>query len=160
MNTGSCNLNGCRIFIVRKDGKAMYAWSTDLKGHWDIYDEPPGSLQLLPWYGFVPYEDPVWLNTMDVIRNPSYSLSFAEHPISEIGCKHAPHPWILSICNSMLSGHRESAMAHLKRCGMDNGIACESVHEDSGECVTGAAFATCAGFLAFALMACTEETHD
>lgn len=30
-------------------------------------------------------------------------------------------------------------------------IACESVDEESGECATGAAFATCAGFLAFAL---------
>jgi len=34
---------------------------------------------------------------------------------------------------------------------MDNGMACESVHEDTGECMTGAAFATCAGFLAFSL---------
>jgi hypothetical protein len=34
---------------------------------------------------------------------------------------------------------------------MDNGIACESVHEETGECTTGEAFATCAGFLAYAL---------
>jgi hypothetical protein len=34
---------------------------------------------------------------------------------------------------------------------MDNGIACESVHEETGECETGEAFATCAGFLAYAL---------
>lgn len=149
-----------RNLIVQKNGKPMFAWSADLNGHWDIYDEPPGSLQLLPWYGFVPYDDPVWTNTMNVIRDPSYSLSFAEHPISEIGCKHAPHPWILSICNSMLSGHRETALAHLKQCRMDNGIACESVHEDTGECMTGAAFATCAGFLAFALMDCLEDAHD
>lgn len=149
-----------RNLIVQKNGKPMFAWSADLNGHWDIYDEPPGSLQLLPWYGFVPYDDPVWTNTMNVIRDPSYSLSFAEHPISEIGCKHAPHPWILSICNSMLSGHRETAMTHLKQCRMDNGIACESVHEDTGECMTGAAFATCAGFLAFALMDCLEDSHD
>ena len=35
--------------------------------------------------------------------------------------------------------------------GMDNGIACESVYPDTGECATGAAFATCAGFLCHAL---------
>ena len=34
---------------------------------------------------------------------------------------------------------------------MDNGIACESVDEYSGECATGEAFATCAGFLAYAI---------
>lgn len=145
-----------RNMIIQKNGIPMYAWSSDLNGHWDIYDEPPGSLQLLPWYGFVPYDDPVWLNTMQSIRDQSYELSFAEHPISEIGCKHAPHPWILSICNSMLSGHKDTATEHLKLCVMDNGIACESVHEDNGECMTGAAFATCAGFLAFALMETAE----
>ena len=59
---------------------------------------------------------------------------------------------MLSICNSLLSGHREEALTHLKRTCLDNGIACESVHEDTGECVTGFAFATCAGFLAYALM--------
>ena len=34
---------------------------------------------------------------------------------------------------------------------MDNGIACESVDETTGECTTGEAFATCAGFLAYAI---------
>ena len=43
------------------------------------------------------------------------------------------------------------------RCGtcaarrMDNGVACESVNEDTGVCETGEAFATCAGFLSYAL---------
>jgi len=59
---------------------------------------------------------------------------------------------VLSICNSLFSGHRKEALTHLKRSNMDNGVACESVHEDTGECVTGFAFATCAGFLAFALL--------
>ncbi|HPS82461.1 MAG TPA: metal-independent alpha-mannosidase, partial [Candidatus Limiplasma sp.] len=70
---------------------------------------------------------------------------------AEIGCKHAPHPWVLSICNSLLCGHAETALAHLKLTPMDNGVACESVHERTGACVTGEAFATCAGFLAYAL---------
>jgi len=34
---------------------------------------------------------------------------------------------------------------------MDNGVACESVNEESGACETGEAFATCAGFLAYSL---------
>ena len=34
---------------------------------------------------------------------------------------------------------------------MDNGIACESVNEYTGESATGEAFATCAGFLAYAI---------
>lgn len=133
------------------EGKNIYAWSVDLKGNWDIYDEPPGSLQLLPFYGYCKYEDPTWKNTIELIRNEKYPLSFAGHAIAEIGCKHAPHPWILSLCNSLLAGFKEDAIMHLQATKMDNGIACESVDENTGECTTGAAFATCAGFLAYAL---------
>ena len=132
-----------------KDGQ--FIWSTDLNGHCDIYDEPPGSLQLLPHYGFCEREDPLWQKTVRTIRSRQYRFSFADQPIAEIGCLHAPHPWVLSICNSLLSGHAATALEHLKRTRMDNGVACESVNEVTGECETGEAFATCAGFLSYAL---------
>ncbi|MDD3335144.1 MAG: glycoside hydrolase family 125 protein [Eubacteriales bacterium] len=137
--------------VREQAGKRFFAWSVDLQGQYDIYDEPPGSLQLLPFYGLCSMEDPVWQTTAAMIRDESYELSFAGKPIAEIGCKHAPHPWILSICNSLLSGHRETALAHLSRTEMDNGLACESINENTGACETGQAFATCAGFLAYAL---------
>lgn len=137
--------------VKEENKKRLFAWSVDGQGQYDIYDEPPGSLQLLPYYGFCSNEDEVWLNTMEMIRSSAYPLSFAGKPIAEIGCKHAPHPWVLSICNSLLSGHKDTALKHLKRVVMDNGIACESVHEETGECTTGEAFATCAGFLSYAL---------
>lgn len=46
--------------VKEKDGKPMFAWSVDLKGGWDIYDEPPGSLLLLPHYGFCGMDDEIW----------------------------------------------------------------------------------------------------
>ena len=137
--------------VREKDGKRFFAWSVDLLGKYDIYDEPPGSLQLLPFYGFCDQTDEVWQNTLSIIRDHSYPLSFADAPIAEIGCKHAPHPWVLSICNSLLCGNAESALAHLRLTRMDNGIACESINEITGACETGEAFATCAGFLAYSL---------
>ena len=146
--------------VLIHEGKQIFAWSVDLLGNWDIYDEPPGSLQLLPYYGFCKLNDPVWVNTQDLIRDKRYPLSFAGHRIAEIGCKHAPHPWILSICNSLLSGYADDAIKHLMLTSMDNGIACESVHEDTGECTTGAAFATCAGFLAYSLYYAFEKGNE
>ena len=134
-----------------KNGEKMFAWSVDLNGNWDVYDEPPGSLLLLPHYGFCSMDDPVWKQTVSVICRKDYLYSFANCPIAEIGCAHAPHPWILSICNSLLSGKVETAKKHLSLCKMDNGIACESVDEYTGESTTGDAFATCAGFLAYAI---------
>ena len=137
--------------VREKDGERMFAWSVDLQGGWDIYDEPPGSLLLLPHFGFCGQDDPIWRHTAEVIRAKDYPYSFAGCPIAEIGCPHAPHPWVLSIANSLLSGSRGSARTHLLRCKLDNGIACESVDEFTGESATGEAFATCAGFLAYAI---------
>jgi len=137
--------------VKEKGGRRFFAWSVDAQGEYDVYDEPPGSLQLLPFYNFCDSVDEVWKNTVTMIRDKSYDLSFAEAPIAEIGCKHAPHPWVLSICNSLLCGHKDTALLHLSRTKLDNGIACESVNEVTGECETGEAFATCAGFLAYAL---------
>ena len=106
---------------------------------------------LLPYYGFCSQNDAVWRHTVEIIRRRDYPYSFADCPIAEIGCPHAPHPWVLSISNSLLSGRKESAGKHLALCKLDNGIACESVDEYTGESTTGDAFATCAGFLAYAI---------
>lgn len=137
--------------VVEAEGKAVFAWSADLQGSHDIYDEPPGSLQLLSHYGFIDPDEQVFQNTLFLIRSSAYRFSFVGCPIAEIGCEHAPHPWVLSICNSLLSGHASAAIAHLRRTTLDNGVACESVDEYTGLCATGEAFATCAGFLAYAL---------
>ena len=137
--------------IVEYMGKKIFAWSVDLEGNFNIYDEPPGSLLLSAYLGFCSYEDEVYINTVNKIKDPSYAYSFAGCNIADIGCEHAPHPWILSLCNSLLCGQKEHVRQALMKTNMDNGIACESVNEHTGECETGAAFATCAGFLAYAL---------
>lgn len=137
--------------VREKDGEKMFAWSVDLNGGWDVYDEPPGSLLLLPHYGFCEMTDPIWIHTVNIIRRKDYPFSFADCPIAEIGCPHAPYPWVLSIANSLLSGREEQAKKHLALAQMDNGIACESIDPYTGESRTGDAFATCAGFLAYAI---------
>lgn len=144
---------------TNEEGKKYFAWSVDLKGECNVYDEPPGSLQILPYFGFCPRDDEIWKNTLDMIRSPSYHYSFANSKFKEIGCAHANHPWILSFSNSMLSGHYEQAFAELEDVKMDNGIACESVNEDTGECSSGAAFATCAGFLCHAMKYALDEMN-
>jgi hypothetical protein len=135
-------------YLVEDD---MFIFSSDLNGNTSVYDEPPGSLQLLPFLGFCPKSSKKWLNTVKLIRSSDYKLSFAGCNINEIGCEHAPHPWILSICNSLLSGFGDEAMENLSKVSMDNFIACESVDEETGLCTTGEAFATCAGFLSYSL---------
>lgn len=133
------------------NGKEIFVWSADLAGNWDVYDEPPGSLQLLPFYGFCPADTKIYMNTVDVIRCPDYPYSFSSCNIAEIGCTHAPHPWVLSIANGLLCGRTYIGREILLKANMDNGIACESVDENTGESTSGDAFATCAGFLAYSI---------
>ncbi len=130
----------------------VFAWSVDLNGHYDIYDEPPGSLLLLPWLGFCSADSSVYRNTVKHILSPQYQYSFAGTPFGAIGCTHAPHPWLLSFANYLLSRQQTvQVLYQLAQMPMDNGIVCESVDEYSGKCTTGAAFATCAGFVCCAL---------
>ena len=139
------------------EGKKYFGWSVDLAGNHDVYDEPPGSLQLLPYYGFCDSRDEIWLKTVEMIRSADYPFSFAGMPVAEIGCPHAPYPWLLSLCNSLLSGHARQAWRELEEIKLDNDIACESVDPVTGECRTGAAFATCAGFLCHAMRTADRE---
>ena len=145
-------------FCVQKDaeGRRYFAWSTDLNGHSDIYDEPPGSLQLLPWLGFCESGDPVYQNTVRMIRSAEYPYSFAGRPFGEIGCPHAAHPWLLSVANSLLCDRLEHSLEILRRAPMDSGIVCESIDEETGACTSGEAFATCAGFVCHALRTALE----
>jgi hypothetical protein len=129
----------------------MFAWSTDLKGNHAYFDEPPGSLKLLPHYGFCSADDPVYRNTLAWLHSKHNPYSFHDRPFSEVGCAHAKHPWTLGLCNSLLSGRGKEAVDILHRTALDNGFACESFDENTGAPTSGEAFATCAGFLAYAL---------
>ncbi len=144
--------------VTRAEGKDIFVWACDGKGGMEIYDNPPGSLMLIPYYGGCGKENPVWQNTYKRYfsrENPWYTendLLFGE------GCEHAPAPWPMSLCNLLLSRGKDPAVLDaLRAMEMDNGIACETVKPESGRACTGAAFATFAGFYANALVECHED---
>ena len=134
-----------------------YVWAVDGNGNYDIYDEPPGSLILLPYYGFCTVDDPAYGKTVERINDASYEYSFSGCPFAAAGCAHAPHPWVLSLINEFKVFRSPDALDKLLRAPMDEKIACESIDENTGEAATGRAFATCAGFLACALMEALDE---
>ncbi len=137
--------------VVTVDGQKMFAWSTDLAGNHRLYDEPPGSLLLLAWYGYCKADDPVFDATVRWIYSPRNEHYFAQ--MDEIGCRHEPHPWVLAVANSLLvPQRRDAALALLRRVTMDQGLACEAIDENTGAVASGRHFATCAGFLCNALV--------
>lgn len=142
--------------ISEINGKNMYVWSTDLEGSHKIYDEPPGSLVLLKFYGHRTNEE-AYTNTVERLYSEDYPYSFSNKKFSEIGCSHCNHPWVLSYCNSLLCGRVEQTVKAYKQMKMDNGIVCETINEDTGEASSGNAFATCAGFFAYTLMTALKK---
>lgn len=132
--------------------EGQFVWSVAEDGAYDIYDEPPGSLMLLPAFGFCSLADPNFKKSVNTIKDPSYRYSFDGFPFGSIGCPHAPHPWVLSLANSVRVLHDQDALKKLLEAPMDNGIACESIDETTGVCTTGEAFATCSGYVAYVLL--------
>lgn len=144
----------------------MFAWAVDGEGSYELYDDPPGSLLLAAHYGFCEPDDPVYLATAKWIVSEHNPYLCKEGKFSGFGCAHASHPWVLAACNILLAGQRssstlpaasvladalEAAKRLVKEAEMDGGIACETVDAQTGVVKTGAAFATCAGFLAYAM---------
>ena len=138
----------------------VFVWSSDLRGAHRLYTSPPGCLQLLPFFGFCSQDDPTWRNTAAYLHSREYNYSFAGERYAEIGCNHSTQPWTLSLCNSLLSGRHEQAKALLQTLEMDGGIACEAFDSKTGKPFSGSAFATCAGFLAFAIHKAFGKTPE
>src|SRR5690606_19886240 len=130
----------------------MFAWAVDGQGAFTLYDNPPGSLQLLGTLGLCPPDDPVLVNTIRWVHsreNPYwYPGSFGE-----AGSSHAPNPWPLAAANTLLAagappelkGH---ALNLLRKAPLDGGFVCETIDPETGRARSGAAFATAAGYVA------------
>jgi len=136
--------------IVQGPFGTMFAWAVDGKGRFILYDNPPGSLQLLAWYGFCSIEDTVFKNTVRWIRSFNNKYFHQGSNFEETGSMHAKNPWPMGACNDLLACNA-GAVDFLSRVEMDNGFFCESVYPETGQVSTGAAFASGAGLLAWAI---------
>jgi hypothetical protein len=135
--------------------KGMFQWAADLAGDVEFYDEAAGSLVLLPYLGFCKPTDPAYRKTLKHLYSPDYPY-YRQGPFAELGNRHtdSPHPWVLSACSSVVSGVRvKDGLDFLRRAPMDDGIACESVDINHGTPTSGLHFGTCAGYVAYAIMA-------
>jgi hypothetical protein len=132
----------------------QFAGAVDLEGRHVLFDEPPGSLALLAHYGFCPADHPIYRNTLDWIDSVGNPQLGPAGRFQTAACVHAPYSWTLSLANMLLSApdaRGERAAKTLRAAPLDGGLACESFDADTGAPVTGRHFATCAGFLGYAL---------
>ncbi len=140
-----------RHCIVDGPRGPMFAWALDDRRRAQLLDQPPGSLQLLAYYGFCEEDDPVYLNTVAWIHSPD-NPDYIAGPFGAPACAHSPHPWPLAAAYDLLVGpHQERGLGFFQRAPMDNGVACETVDRETGRVKTGAAMASAAGFIGYAL---------
>ena len=145
---------GIYKYLVKEiEGKRMFLWSTDGKGNFRLYNDPPGSLGTLCFYRFVDKDDSIFRNTIDYYYSSRYSYYFKDAQINELAGDHHPHtPSGLGLCGSILNPVLSNvALEWLKRAKMDYGLLAESFDKDSGEAKTGVGFASGCGYLAYSL---------
>lgn len=137
----------------------QFAWATDGSGHHQLHDEPAGSLTLLAHLGLCRPDDAVYQRTAQWIRGENPYHYAGEFPGQ--GSPHFPYPSCFSLANMLLAGQPEVASDVLSRAPLDGGLACEGYDQGSGEVRTGAGFAACSGFLAWAAVESgRRETGD
>lgn len=142
-----------RHLVREVDGQRIFVWSADARGHYLLYNDPPGNLGLLPFYGFIDPGDEVFRHTIAYYYSPRYRYYDPDAAIGELACDHHPRtPSGLGLCGSLLNPLlRERALAWLRKAPMDHGLLAESFDKNTGEARTGVGFATGAGYLALAL---------
>ncbi len=146
--------DGIYQHLVKKvNGKDMFVWSSDGDSNYRLYNDPPGNLGLLPFYGFIDGKDPLFKNTIEYYYSADYPYYFEDAQIRELACDHHPNtPSGLGLCGSILNPLlRQQALEWLKKAKMDYGLLSESFDKDTGMAKTGVGFATGSGYLAFVL---------
>jgi|DewCreStandDraft_4_1066084.scaffolds.fasta_scaffold00712_61 hypothetical protein len=139
-----------KLCINKKNNIISYEF--DCRGNYLFYEEPPGSLRLLDFYGFIDNDIRVCYENYLKWSYSKQNKYFYNKNIKESGCEHAKFPWTLSAANSLLTDrYKKSGIDFFKQVKMDNFYACESVDSDTGIVKTGKSFATAAGFIAFAI---------
>lgn len=184
----------------------MFAWAVDGQGRFTLYDDPPGSLQLLGVLGLCDPRDPALVNTIRWVHSPHNPHWYAGK-FAEAGCAHSPHPWPMAAANTLLAlaamgrpsrppivapaatgsaatpaaGHVEDvearpaeaplgeaplaelwrgALTLLRQAPMDGELVCETVDPVTGKARSGAAFATAAGYVAWAILHALQQRLD
>jgi hypothetical protein len=114
-----------------------------------VYDDPDGSLALLPSLGFCDVADPVWGDTLELLRSRRYPLWLDDAPFPGLARRSAPGvPRLAALCADLLGPRRDAALAVLRRLELPGGIAADAYGAQSGRAVEGPYAAALAGFLA------------
>jgi len=138
-------------FVVDGPFGRMYAQEIDLDGNYRLGDDPMGSLQLMTYFGFCSQSDSIYKNTVEWIHS-EHNTSYGQgNPFEAPLVYDGQGSSITGVITDLLTGREREALDFLTRAELDDGIACAAVDKDTGRAISGLAYASCAGYLAFGL---------
>ena len=140
------------------NGLRVLACSTDLEGEAAVYDDPAGSLLLLPHIGFCDADDPIWSNTVEWLLSPANPLWLGREPYPGLAGRERPQRPLLAALAAMLLGpRRDEALEVLRRLELEGDVASETYDARTGRSHDRPHHAPTAGFLAWALLEVFES---
>jgi len=140
------------------NGLRVLACSTDLDGEAAVYDDPAGSLLLLPHTGFCDVDDPIWSNTIEWLLSPANPLWLGREPYPGLAGRERPrHPLLAGLAAMLLGPQRDQALEVLRRLELEGDVASETYDAKTGRSHDRPYHAPTAGFLAWALFEAFES---
>lgn len=129
------------FFVTEQNGKRLYAYATDGKGHFHLYhDANDFPLVLAPLWGMCAADDPVWRATVE------FAFSEANQKgvyAGRLGSVHTPAPWPLGDVQELIVSRlvgdqpREQAtLARLERISQADGSLPEAYNEITGAVIS------------------------
>lgn len=146
-----------RRCTVDINGLGILVGSTDLSEGAAVYDDPVGSLQLLPFYGLCSRDEPLWKNTMDFLRSSAYPLWHGDAPYPGLADRsNAAFASTAALCADLLGSRRDAALDVLRRLPLDSGFVATEYDPQTGAAAGAPHDGPLAGFLAWALVKAVE----
>jgi hypothetical protein len=141
-----------RHLTAEVEGLRVLACSANLTGEAAVYDDPEGSLLLLPALGFCPPDDPVWKNTIDFLHSHAYPFWYGTRPYPGLGSRlHPDEASLAALLAALLGPRKGEALKVLRTLTLEGDVASERYDLKTGRSAGGRHHAALAGFLAWAL---------
>jgi uncharacterized protein len=138
------------------EGVAVLASSASLDGEVAVYDDPTGTLALLPFFGFCPADDPLWSDTMEFLRSQRYPL-WRDGAVPGLATRSdRAHARLAALCADLLGPAQQHALERLTRLHLPAGVAAGGYATDAAAVVE-PYHAALAGFLAWTLPRAQEK---
>ncbi len=128
-------------FRTMLDGKALFAYVTDLHGNYRLYHDANDLPTIYaPLWGFCQPHDETWNQTLQFALSTQNKGGFYPGAFGGLGSVHTPHPWPLGDVQEFLYGQLLSdqercqrVLQKLKQVVQWDGLFSEAINEETGQ---------------------------